>query len=93
MFLIWALIGALIGTVAAQKKGFSIVGGVLGGLLLGPLAFLMFFISGISNDDTNRKKCPHCAEWIKGEATVCKHCHRELRPPRPPAVAGRATRP
>lgn len=77
MVIAWALFGALIGAAAAQRKGFSMVGGVIGGLLLGPLAFLMFFISGVSGSDRN-KKCPHCAEWIKVEATVCKHCHRAV---------------
>jgi len=24
------------------------------------------------------KKCPHCAELVKTEATVCKHCGRDL---------------
>jgi len=24
------------------------------------------------------KKCPYCAELVKGEAQVCKHCGREL---------------
>ena len=23
----------------------------------------------------NEKKCPHCAEIIKREARICKHCH------------------
>lgn len=23
-------------------------------------------------------KCPHCAEWVKAEAKVCKHCGREI---------------
>jgi hypothetical protein len=97
MFLAWALLGALIGVAAAQRKGFSVVGGVIGGLLLGPLAFLMFFVSGIDKSDANRRKCPNCAEWVKGDAKVCKHCHRDLPPPvpirnadgtgvRPPAV-------
>lgn len=78
MFLVWALFGALIGVAAAQKKGFSVAGGIIGGLLLGPLAFLMFFASGVSGSDSNRKKCPYCAEWIKTEAKVCKHCHKDL---------------
>jgi len=78
MFIAWALFGALIGVAAAQRKGFSMVGGVIGGLLLGPLAFLMFFISGVSKSDANNKKCPHCAEWIKADAIVCKHCHRDV---------------
>ena len=25
-------------------------------------------------------KCPHCAEWIKREAKVCRHCIREVEP-------------
>jgi hypothetical protein len=40
--LFWALFGALIGIAAAQRKGFSMVGGIIGGLLLGPLAIFMF---------------------------------------------------
>ena len=95
MFIAWALIGALIGAAAAQKKGFSMVSGVIGGLLLGPLAFLLFFVSGVSASDQN-KKCPHCAEWVKAEATMCKHCHQPLtRPGRPaaPRAEGRGPRP
>jgi hypothetical protein len=26
----------------------------------------------------NSRKCPHCAELIKFEAVVCKHCNREV---------------
>jgi predicted lipid-binding transport protein (Tim44 family) len=77
MFIGWALIGALIGVVASQKKGFSMAGGIIGGLLLGPLAFLLFFVSGITGGDA-QKKCRHCAEFIKADATVCKHCHRDV---------------
>jgi hypothetical protein len=73
----WPLLGVLIGLAAARKKGFSQVGGAIGGALLGPLAFLMFAVSGVSRGERN-KKCPHCAEWIKEEAKVCKHCGRDL---------------
>ena len=79
MLLFWLLLGALIGAYAAQCKGFSVIGGLLGGALLGPLAFLMFFVSGVSSGDQQRK-CPFCAEWVKPEAKVCKHCHKELPP-------------
>jgi len=47
--LFWPVLGALIGVAAAQRNGFNVVGGVLGGLLLGPLAVLMFFVSGIAS--------------------------------------------
>jgi hypothetical protein len=79
MFIAWALFGALIGVAAAQRKGFSVAAGILGGLLLGPLAFLMFFISGVSKTDQNRK-CPQCAEFVKADAKICKHCRSELPP-------------
>lgn len=70
--LIWAVLGALIGVAAASTKGFSIAGGVIGGILLGPLAILMFLVSG------SGRKCPFCAEYVKNEATVCKHCGKDL---------------
>jgi hypothetical protein len=77
MMLFWLLIGALIGAYAAQRKGFSIVAGLLGGALLGPLAVLMFAVSGVSAGD-KQKKCPFCSEWVKLEALVCKHCHKDI---------------
>jgi hypothetical protein len=80
MLLYWLLIGPLIGALAAQRRGYSIVGGILGGLLLGPLAFLMFFISGIFSSKEQGKKCSYCAEFVKREATVCKHCGKDLPP-------------
>jgi hypothetical protein len=79
VFLFWALIGVLVGISAAQRRGFSVAAGVIGGLLLGPLAFLMYFVSGVTRGDTANRKCPWCAEWIKAEAQVCKHCRRETR--------------
>ena len=76
--LFWPLLGALIGYAASQRRGFSPVGGVIGGMLLGPLAVLMFFVSGIASRNEAQKKCPHCAEWIKPDAKVCKHCGRDV---------------
>ena len=71
--LFWALIGCLIGISAAQRKGFNMAAGIIGGLLLGPLAFLMYLCSG------ERRKCPFCAEWTQKEAKVCPHCKKELQ--------------
>ena len=77
--LFWIVLGALIGVAAAQRKGFSVVGGIIGGMLLGPLAVLMFAVSGVGGKPTTRK-CPHCAEWVQAAAKVCKHCHRDIPP-------------
>jgi hypothetical protein len=87
MSLIWLLLGALIGFAASQRKGFSPVAGILGGAVLGPLAILMYAVSGVSTGD-QRRKCPYCAEWVKAEARVCKHCHRDLVPPGRSATPG-----
>lgn len=80
MFLAWALFGALIGYLAAQKRGFSTVGGVVGGLLLGPLALLLFLISGIASKNEQRKKCPFCDEWVNPGAILCRHCQKDISP-------------
>ena len=78
-FFFWAVLGASIGISAAQRRGFNGAAGAVGGLLLGPLAFLLYFVSGVTRPNETRK-CPFCAEWIKSEAQVCKHCHREVPP-------------
>jgi phosphotransferase system glucose/maltose/N-acetylglucosamine-specific IIC component len=72
MTIAWLFFGALIGISAAQRRGFSIAGGIIGGLMLGPLAVLMYFVS------EGRIKCPQCAEFIKKEAKICPHCKSVL---------------
>lgn len=68
--ILWILFGGLIGIVAASDKGYSTVGGFIGGALLGPLAILMFLCS------SGKKRCPFCAEWIQEKAKLCPHCGR-----------------
>lgn len=70
---LWIIVGVVIGMLAASNRGFSIIGGLIGGALLGPLAILMFLCS------SGKRSCPFCAEQIQRKAIICPHCHRELR--------------
>lgn len=55
----WLLLGALIGMAAAQKKGFSLAGGVIGGAALGPIgAWLLYLVSGIVPGDQKKRCAP-----------------------------------
>lgn len=80
MFLFWGILGALIGYMAAVKRRFSPIAGVLGGLLLGPLAVLMFAVSGVESDGDGMKTCHFCKERIRADALLCKHCRQPARP-------------
>ena len=71
--LTWLLFGALIGYAAASKRGWSPVGGIIGGALLGILSPLLFFVSGVTRSDQS-KQCPQCAENVKMMAKVCRFC-------------------
>jgi hypothetical protein len=42
----WPLFGALFGGLAAQRNGWNVLAGVVGGALLGPLAILLLFAKG-----------------------------------------------
>ncbi len=66
----WIFFG-LIGVVIAKRKGFPFFKAFICGAFLGFLAPLMLFAK------PERKKCPHCAEWIKHEAKVCPKCQRD----------------
>ena len=77
-WLFWPLFGVLIGIAAAQKRGFSTAAFAIGGALLGPLAFLLYFVTGVASAAERRKKCSSCDEWVSEAATVCPHCQRDL---------------
>ena len=81
-FLIWICLG-LVGSMIASSKGNSGCGGFILGILLGPIGLLIAFFSSDDEGEKRRrtgdtKKCPYCAEYVKQEAKVCKHCGRTL---------------
>jgi predicted amidophosphoribosyltransferase len=50
--------------------------GFLAGAILGPFAFLLFFVSGVTRKPASEptKVCGQCAEHVKAEAKVCRYC-------------------
>lgn len=75
----WLLFGAIVGALAAVKKGFSPIVGLAAGAFLGVFSPLLFAVSGLTSaGDLDSKTCPFCAERVKPQAKVCKHCGRDL---------------
>ena len=82
---IWLLCGVLAATIYS-RKGRSGAAAFIVGLLLGPIGVLLAAISSTDGAALEQKqlatgqlkKCPHCGEMIRPEATVCRFCHRDL---------------
>ncbi len=79
---VWILLSVGVG-IYASKKGFSFITHFLGSILLSPLiGFLATAVSKpnlekaekVQMKNENLKKCDACAELIKQEAKICKHC-------------------
>lgn len=78
----WVLLSTCVGAYA-RNKGFSFITHFFGSLLLSPLVgFLATVLSKPNLEKAekarikaeNLKKCEACAELIKQEAKICKHC-------------------
>jgi hypothetical protein len=71
-FIFWLIINCVVGYLIGQQKN-DVATAIVLSILLGPIGWL---IAALSRG--NLRKCPHCAEFVKLEATVCRHCGKEL---------------
>lgn len=84
VLIIAACLGVIPGIVASNK-GYSFVGWWIFGAALFVVALPMALILrpnevGLTRSASQRgeRKCPHCAEFIKSEASVCRFCGRDV---------------
>ena len=80
------LILSAIPAYIAQTKGKSFGTWYVYGILLLPIALIHSLV--VEKDiaemearalSEGNKKCPYCAELVKREAIICKHCRSELK--------------
>jgi hypothetical protein len=75
----WVAMAAACGNVA-RRKGRSRFGWYCLGMLSGPIGLLLAHIvsSQPGFEVAMVRPCPYCAERVRYEAIVCKHCGREI---------------
>lgn len=74
----WVLC-AFVGWAIGAEKGRAL-DGFFWGLIFGVVGIIIAAVMKPASYFEDTRTCPHCAEQVKPEALVCKHCGRDLAP-------------
>jgi len=81
--IVWSVLALLVAVFAQKYRGRTFFGFFFLALLFSPI--IAFLIAALLSPNESyiaeargNKKCPFCAEWIRGGANVCRFCGREL---------------
>lgn len=82
---IWLVCG-FIAAAIYKNKGRSAGAAFIVGVLLGPIGIILVLLSSPDTAALERqrlgtgqvKKCPHCGEMIRPEATICRFCQQPV---------------
>jgi zinc-ribbon domain len=76
---LWCGVNAVVGYFIGKRK-YVIWASIIVSILFGPIGWLIAVLNS-----GKLRKCPFCAELVKPEAVVCKHCGHKLPPPQLPS--------
>lgn len=86
ILVLWVVLSGAVATTADNRGRFGLAW-FIGSLIFSPLICFLLLMASPKNQDKidsiaikngSMKKCPRCAEIIKRDALVCKHCGHEL---------------
>ena len=76
VWLVFVVVLCLLVGKYASRRGLSATRYFLLSALLSPVIGILLVLVFAPSDQT--RKCPHCAESVKRDAKVCRHCGRDL---------------
>ena len=77
MLIIWGIPG-LIGAILANNKGRNSIGWFVICALFWIPIIAIIFLPPIKEVQGKHRECPACKEFVKWNASVCKHCKSDL---------------